>query len=207
MSQQELSYAEGWEAVYGRGRTAFDVDEPLPWVVALADAGRIHGRVLDAGCGGGHNALFLARRGHAVVGVDVAPTAVARARSKAEKLGVPAEFMVGELVNPTGLPDDFGTAIDIGCFHSLYPEDRSRYAAVLHGACRPGALLHLRCFSDRNQPGFAGPGTKGISGAELEEAFGSGWDVEDLTAGEDDVFVPERRTVQFWYATMVRRPS
>ncbi|QIS12859.1 hypothetical protein [Nocardia arthritidis] len=100
-----------------------------------------------------------------------------------------------------------GDAFDIGCFHSLYPEDRSRYAAVLYGACRPGALLHLRCFSDRNQPGFGGPGTKGISGAELTEAFGSGWDIEDLTAAADDAFVPERHTVQFWYATMVRRPS
>jgi SAM-dependent methyltransferase len=40
-------------------------------------------RLLDLGCGTGNHALPLARRGHAVVGVDRSPAMLARARAKA----------------------------------------------------------------------------------------------------------------------------
>lgn len=193
MSLRTPSYEEGWEGAYGPGLTPFDLEEPLPWVVALAQQGRIRGRVLDAGCGGGHNALYLARRGHDVVGIDVAPSAISRARHKAGQQGVRAEFAVGDLVNLASWPGMFDTVIDIGCFHSLYPEDRARYAAALHAACHRGALLHLRCFTDGRQPGFAGPGTAGLSASDLEQSFADGWDIEDLSTAADHVF-PESRT-------------
>jgi 2-polyprenyl-3-methyl-5-hydroxy-6-metoxy-1,4-benzoquinol methylase len=45
------------------------------------------GRALDAGCGHGSDALWLAARGWQVTGVDFAATALAYARSTAEALG------------------------------------------------------------------------------------------------------------------------
>ena len=48
----------------------------------------ISGSVLDAGCGTGETALYLAGRGHAVVGIDFAPAAIARARVKAAARGL-----------------------------------------------------------------------------------------------------------------------
>lgn len=206
MSRQAPSYEEGWEAVYRSGPTIFDAGEPLAWVVSLAADGGVRGRVLDAGCGGGHNALYLARRGYDVTGIDVSPTVIARAKDKVVRQGVHAEFAAGDVLDLTAWRDGFDTVIDIGCFHSLYPADRSRYAAALWAACRPEARLHLRCFSDRNAPGFAGPGTAGLSASDLETAFAEGWEIQDLSAARDDVLVPERRPVWFWYATATRRP-
>jgi SAM-dependent methyltransferase len=189
MSRQTPSYEEGWEAIYRPGPVPFDLEEPLPWVVMLAEEGRIRGRVLDAGCGGGHNALYLARRGYDVVGIDVSPSAISRARHKAGQQGVHAEFAVGDLVNLANWPGMFDTVIDIGCFHSLYSEDRTRYASALHAACHQGALLHLRCFTDRKPTGFAGPGSAaGLSASDLDQSFADGWEIEDLTAAADDVF-------------------
>lgn len=224
------SYEEVWEAAYNRGPTPFDLEGPLPWVVTLATDGRIRGRVLDAGCGGGHNTLYLARLGFEVVGVDVAPSAISRARHKAGQQGVRAEFTVDDLVNLADRPSTFDTVIDIGCFHSLQPEDRARYASALHAACRPGARLHLRCFTDSKQQGPPGIGTAtGLSASDLEQSFSGGWSIENLTAAADHV-VPEnhrwsgsrstgrrlnhgdrltlatKNTAQFWYATVARRP-
>ena len=45
------------------------------------------GRALDAGCGHGSDALWLAARGWHVTAVDFAPTALAYARSTAEGMG------------------------------------------------------------------------------------------------------------------------
>jgi SAM-dependent methyltransferase len=48
--------------------------------------------VLDAGCGTGENALHVASLGLSVLGVDVAETALAIAREKADNRGIEVEF-------------------------------------------------------------------------------------------------------------------
>ena len=50
------------------GQAPWDIGRPQPAFVAAA--GRVAGRVLDAGCGTGENALFFAARGHPVTGID-----------------------------------------------------------------------------------------------------------------------------------------
>jgi SAM-dependent methyltransferase len=50
-------------------------------------AGLRPGRALDAGCGHGSDALWLAARGWRVTAVDFAATALARARSTAQAMG------------------------------------------------------------------------------------------------------------------------
>jgi SAM-dependent methyltransferase len=52
----------------------------------LAARGISRGRILDAGCGTGRVAIELARRGHAVVGVDLDPSMLDAARRKAPEL-------------------------------------------------------------------------------------------------------------------------
>jgi 2-polyprenyl-3-methyl-5-hydroxy-6-metoxy-1,4-benzoquinol methylase len=45
----------------------------------LEALGAITGQVLDAGCGLGDNAIYLAQRGHNVTGFDTSPTGIAQA--------------------------------------------------------------------------------------------------------------------------------
>src|SRR5699024_2887375 len=61
----------------------WDIGEPQPAMTALVRAGRVHGPVLDAGCGTGDTSLYLAECGFTVTGVDGSPTAIAAARDKA----------------------------------------------------------------------------------------------------------------------------
>jgi 2-polyprenyl-3-methyl-5-hydroxy-6-metoxy-1,4-benzoquinol methylase len=63
----------GWDASYTADAAApWDTGRPQPAFVRLAGKGRLTGRVLDAGCGTGENALLAASRGADVTGIDVA---------------------------------------------------------------------------------------------------------------------------------------
>ena len=63
-------------------------------------------RVADLGCGTGSLSVLLAERGHSVVGVDVSPRMLDRARSKAAAIGVVATFVVGDAADPPISPVD-----------------------------------------------------------------------------------------------------
>ncbi|MEV4053721.1 class I SAM-dependent methyltransferase [Amycolatopsis sp. NPDC049688] len=79
-----------WSATYDRPNSAFDVDEPVVHdIVGALPAGV----ALDAACGTGRYAAFLAGRGHRVIGVDGSPDMLARARTR-----VPGgDFLLGDL--------------------------------------------------------------------------------------------------------------
>jgi SAM-dependent methyltransferase len=80
------------------GGGLFAIDEP---VVAEFLGGAESGVALDAACGTGRFAGFLARRGHRVIGVDSSPDMLAHARRRVPD----GEFHVGEL-NRLPLADD-----------------------------------------------------------------------------------------------------
>src|SRR5260370_42018717 len=77
-----------WDASYTADTSApWDIGRPQPAFVRLADEGRLTGRLLDAGSGTGDNAVLAASRGAAVTGIDVAPTALARAPAQTYQRG------------------------------------------------------------------------------------------------------------------------
>src|SRR2546430_17658078 len=55
-------------------RPRWDIGRPQPALLALAEAGHVRGRVLDAGCGTGEHALMAAPPGPDVTGTDPAGT-------------------------------------------------------------------------------------------------------------------------------------
>jgi SAM-dependent methyltransferase len=68
-----------WATTYDEpGNLVIALEEPV--VRAMLDQ-RDPGRVLDAACGTGRHARWLAARGHEVVGVDCTPAMLARARA------------------------------------------------------------------------------------------------------------------------------
>ena len=80
-----------WAATYDEPRNSlFDADEPVMHQII---EGLPPGDALDAACGTGRYAEYLAGRGHRVLGVDSSPEMLARARAR-----VPSgEFVLGDL--------------------------------------------------------------------------------------------------------------
>jgi SAM-dependent methyltransferase len=192
-----------WDASYtADGPAPWDIGRPQPAFVRLADDGRLTGRLLDPGCGTGENSLLAASRGADVTGIDVAPTAIARARAKASERGLTARFEVADALDLRRLWLTADTVIDSGVFHVFDDDDRARYVASLAAVLRPAGTCYLMCFSDR-QPGTWGP--RRVSAEELRVAFSDGWAVESITADTFDINPMEGATqVQAWLAAIRR---
>ncbi|GDY30486.1 class I SAM-dependent methyltransferase [Gandjariella thermophila] len=176
------AFYQGKPPVEGLG-TGFDVAPwdiggPQPAVVELERRGGFRGDVLDVGCGLAGNAVFLAERGYRVVGVDAAPTALRRARERAEARGVHVEFVPADATELAGFEQRFDTVLDSALYHCLGDEDRTRYAAALHRVTRPGAHLHLFAFSDTEPGGMRMPIS--VSQDDLRAHLGEHWDIRSI---------------------------
>ncbi len=145
-----------FEAMYRQSSPPWDIGRPQDAIVALADAGKIRGRVLDVGCGTGENVLFLAQRGFDVTGIDLAPTAIDRARQKAQDRSLAVTFEIADALDLGALGMAFDTIVDSGLFHVFDDADRRRYVASLAAALTPGGRYFMLAFSDE-QPGTWGP--------------------------------------------------
>ena len=124
-------------------------------------------RVVNTGCGGGEAAVYFAKLGYKVVGIDSDRTAVGLARERAWLAGSDVDFMVGDLFEtPNLLPaESFGLAIDRGAFYRLEDDrDRQRYLANIRRLLFQGGVLLLSAgfFPLTNQTGRRAPrgGTK-----------------------------------------------
>jgi SAM-dependent methyltransferase len=124
-------------------------------------------RVLDLGCGSGRDAVYLAQRGHRVVGVDRLPDALALARRRAAVHEVEVEWAA--LRWPTAgalLLEDFDAVIAIRFQHpDLLREFGSRLAP------RTRLLLHGLAAGKGASRGFAVEG--------LQRELADGWRILD----------------------------
>ena len=73
--------------------------------------------ILDIGCGTGSLSVVLAGLGHTVTGIDLSPSMISLARTKAEALGYQIEFHVMDAASPL-LPHEHFDAIV--CRHLLW---------------------------------------------------------------------------------------
>lgn len=190
---------DDWDTPYA-GTPPWDIGRPQTPFIELADSDRLHGRVLELGCGTGEHTLLAAEKGLEATGVDLAPTAIAKARAKAHARGLDARFLVLDALTVDSLGETFDVVIDCGFFHVLSDAGRARLAEVLRQVMAPGATYHLLCFSDK-VPGNAGP--RRIRRDEIRSAFGDGLTVDSITESSIeatflDVPVPA------WLATMTR---
>jgi SAM-dependent methyltransferase len=80
-----------FETAYG-GKAPWDIGKPQGAIAESVDL--VISPVLDAGCGTGENALFLAASGHQVTGIDFVDEAIRMARRKSAERGLTVEFQV-----------------------------------------------------------------------------------------------------------------
>ena len=168
--------SRGWEQLWATTPPA-----QLPWHTAVLDpplaeaiaARHAPGRrLLDLGTGDGVVAIAAAQHGFRVTAIDVAPSALGRARERADHAGARAiVFVLDDVTSPrldgrngrdgrdvTG----FDVAVDRGLLHSLPRDQWPAYATGVTGLVSPaGALLIVA-----HQPG-AQLGTTPVTADDL----------------------------------------
>ncbi len=100
-------------------------------------------KILDCACGIGTQALGLAGLGHQVVGSDLSPAAIRRARREAERLGRTVAFHVSDMTSLFEIEDrdfDVVAAFDNALPH-LSGEQLGQAVAAMKDRLRPGGLF------------------------------------------------------------------
>lgn len=86
---------EDWNRKHGEGGLLFGAEPNRFLVAEVSDLDP--GRALDLACGSGRNAVWLARQGWEVTGVEFSDVALERARGLAAERGVEAEWLEVDL--------------------------------------------------------------------------------------------------------------
>jgi len=142
-----VSAPEFWTDLYARGADGWELRQPAPPLVEFIETTPPpRGRVAVPGCGRGHDARYLTRKGYEAVGFDFSPTAVREARALARAEAVAAEFVERDIF---ALARDYANAFDgiweYTCFCAIDPARRAEYVRTMAGILRPGGWL-LACF-------------------------------------------------------------
>ncbi|MFQ5774632.1 MAG: class I SAM-dependent methyltransferase [Kiloniellaceae bacterium] len=102
----------------------------------------LEGRILDVGVGTGRNIPFYPP-GARVVGLDLSPGMLARARRRAARLGRPVDLVATDVLG-TGFPDGCFDAVVSAFMFCVLDERVQRQAlAELARVCRPGGEIRV----------------------------------------------------------------
>lgn len=146
-----------WNQNYADGFLPWDTGTVDPMLVeTLATGVAPVGRALDVGCGTGTNAIWLAERGYDVLGVDLAPLAIARADGK-RPAGLTCRFATADFL---AAPPATGCQLvfDRGCFHTFDdPAERATFAAHVAAALAPDGVWISLIGSTEGPPRTMGP--------------------------------------------------
>ncbi len=101
--------------------------------------------VLDLGSGAGFDAFLVAKSvepGGQVIGVDMTPEMITKAKKNAEKLHVSnVEFRLGE-IEKLPVPDDSVDVVMSNCVINLSPDKRAVYGEIFR-VLKPGGRISL----------------------------------------------------------------
>jgi 2-polyprenyl-3-methyl-5-hydroxy-6-metoxy-1,4-benzoquinol methylase len=103
--------------------------------------------VLDAGCGSGRDALFYAREGFTVTGLDISARALRWAREEATDTGVSIALVADDLLAADLAPRSFDAVVAIHLIH-LQPEPvRRAMVNRLWSLARDGGLIAMANYA------------------------------------------------------------
>jgi cyclopropane fatty-acyl-phospholipid synthase-like methyltransferase len=178
----------------------WDIGHPQPAFRALGEAGALHGRVLDVGCGTGEHALMAASLGLQATGVDLAGAALEKARDKALRRGLTVRFVRHDARQLGELGETFDTVLDCGLFHIFGDSDRAEFVHALGSVVPPGGRYFMLGFSDQ-QPGDWGPHR--LKREEITDAFAYYWQINSLEPATIEV-TTESEGIHAWLLAATR---
>ncbi|MEV7225873.1 class I SAM-dependent methyltransferase [Polymorphospora sp. NPDC051019] len=170
-----------WEDRYRGHHPSHPHREPNPYLVAET-TDLAPGTALEAGCGEGAEAIWLASRGWRVTAVDIAAAALDRAREHARNLGADVadrvEWVRADLTGWVPAEEHF----DLVCAHYVHPATPGETLFIrLAAAVVPGGTLlvvgHAPAPARPDDPHAPAPGSHVTAGQVAASLDPTRWDV------------------------------
>lgn len=174
-----------WDARYNAPEYVFGTD-PNVFLANQAALFKPGQRVLDIACGDGRNSVWLAQRGCDVVGIDVSPLALKKARNLAENKGVKAEFRHADVRDWQWTPASFDAVVCI-FIQFAAPSERAGLFKGIETALAPGGVLVLQGYTPKQVEYKTGgpPDAAHMYTREMLERAFAGLDIVHLREHED----------------------
>ncbi|MFX0186177.1 MAG: class I SAM-dependent methyltransferase [Candidatus Hodarchaeota archaeon] len=132
----------------------------IPWIyetppailIELINSGKIKPcKTIDLGCGTGNYAIYLARKGFTVTGIDISPAAIKIAKRNADEKKVKCNFLVADvLADLNELKQNYDFAYDWEVLHHIFPEKREIYIKNVYNLLNPEGIYLSVSFSDKD---------------------------------------------------------
>ncbi|MBY4127381.1 class I SAM-dependent methyltransferase [Rhodococcus fascians] len=140
------------------------------------------GNVLDAGCGAGAEAIWLAEQGWRVTGADLSGTALATAAQQAEAVGVDVEWIEADLTSWTPARE-----WDLVVTHYAHPSipQLDFYRHIAQWVAPGGSLLivgHMHDGAHHHSPDGTPPHEATVTTKDITALFDASWRID--TAAE-----------------------
>ncbi|MGW5877322.1 class I SAM-dependent methyltransferase [Nocardiopsis terrae] len=168
--------AQFWDDRYGSRTQLFSGDPNGVLVTELADLPP--GQALDAGCGEGGDALWLARRGWLVTAVDISQVALERAAAAGADVQGRVSWKHGDLTT-TPPPTEAFDLVSVHYFPLPRRADHSALRGLLSAVAPGGTLLFvghdITALPERLDDGHV-PADY-YQPAEVADLLGPGWDI------------------------------
>ena len=142
-----MSERETWDSLYDTGNFGhWEPIYPSPELAALIAARVLkkNYKILDAGCGGGLDAIFLAKCGFKVVGVDFSKSALRIAERRSNEAHVEIDWRLGSAFNLPIENETIDFVTDRGLFHVIKDLDRPKYSSELFRVLKFHGLVCIR---------------------------------------------------------------
>jgi len=192
-----------WEQRYVDGDLPWDSGKPDMHLRRVIDKHDIRpGKGLEIGCGTGTNSIWLAERGFEMTGLDLSPTAIARAKEKATAARADCRFLVGDFLVDEIPGAAFDFVYDRGCLHVFDDAgERERFASRIEELLLPGGLWHSLIGSTDGPPRDSGPPRR--SAAEIVAAIEPHFEILEVTSTTFDE--EDHRLARAWVLVARRR--
>src|SRR5450432_1502174 len=126
-----------WESAYRRRETPWEKGRAHPALTDfLAENGPLAGEIFVPGCGSGHDARALTTQENHVIGVDLAPFAITKAKARPNIAN--EEYMLADLFDlPAALDGRFDWVFEHTCFCAVDPQRRAEYVETIVRLLQP----------------------------------------------------------------------
>jgi 2-polyprenyl-3-methyl-5-hydroxy-6-metoxy-1,4-benzoquinol methylase len=213
--QQDRDKTKGFFEQKQRGGLSLDTS---PWVtlavgkelLQLVIEGVIHEGMsaMDVGCSVGVEAMYLSKQGLSVTGVDFVPDTIERAKTLANLVGAPVQFLCQDFLELDIEPvrGSFDLVLDQGCFHHMPLHERSLYAKKVFELLADNGLFFLRAFSDHMLPSPTHDGPIRLSADAILDTFQPLFAIERLYRFQN-IPLPNSNKPQIFWAFLGRKRS